>query len=106
MTATEERKEREKQVAETTFSQLGGGRAMAMLGGTASRDGSTLIVRVRAGRKVSAFTVAYDFGLDLYNLRFLRIRKFKVETVAEFTGIYSDQLRAIVEEQTGCFLSL
>ena len=96
-----------RQIVETIYMQIGAGRAMAMIGGSAISDTENLTLRIlfkaRASQSIKKFFIQYDNGADIYNVTFYT-RTDRV--VATETGIYADQLKRIIEKETGLYLSM
>ena len=90
--------------ANVTLQQLGGGRAMAMIGGTAMKDGSTLVVKFKAKAKNKAKIVNITLDAsDTYTMEFMT-NSGKV--VSSRDGLYAEDLRKVFEKETGLYLSL
>lgn len=105
-----------KEIANTILAQLGGGpsRLSAMVGAKnfgVSDQGLTFKIG-RNHRQINYVTIAYNAGLDLYDMKFESIRKKRnsyehtKKVVASFEGIYCDQLSELFTEATGMYLSL
>jgi len=52
------------------------------------------------------FRLELDEGHDLYNMVFMKIKRFDIVAVRRFDGIYADQLKEIFERETGLRLNL
>jgi hypothetical protein len=97
-----------KQVSQTILSQLGGGRFTVMTGAknfAYSNDGT---LSFRIGKNAAGFThvkIALN-GLDLYDMTFIKIRKYDIVKKETVNNIYCDQLRDIFEDRTGMYTSL
>lgn len=50
---------------------------------------------------VNRFEVAYNEGMDLYEVRFMRSRKGQMKVVANFTEVYADMMHTLFEQETG-----
>jgi hypothetical protein len=61
----------------------------------------TLCVKFKGSRKATLMYIAYNEGADLYDIKFKKLFKGVLKTVAEFDGIYNDQLTSIFEDFTG-----
>jgi len=98
------------QIAETILSQLGGlGRLTAMLGvrRVAPMDrGLVIRFAARARRRINSITVEFCRD-DTYRVEFWSIRlPADPVRVSEYSGIYADSLRELIEGETGLALSL
>ncbi len=94
-------------VAQTIFKQFGGGRAMAMIGGTPVADGNSLRIRfkTRAANGANFFKITLN-GMDTYDLEFGRVRGTTYKVIKTFNGAYNDMLRDIFRKETQLNLSL
>jgi hypothetical protein len=98
-------------VATTILAQLGGaGRLSAMIGAyNFMSDGPALIFKFRAqaSKGIKAIKVTLDPS-DTYTVRFWRIgnRGLNVQQVAEHSDVYADNLKTVIEYETGLRLSL
>lgn len=45
--------------------------------------------------------IEYDYGADLYNIEFYRIRKMEVKVDKRVEGVYADMLVEIIDGQVG-----
>ena len=62
----------------------------------------------RNAKRVTHIRVTLD-ATDTYTVEFIRVGRapmFKTTPVADFSGVYADQLHAIIEANTGLYLSL
>lgn len=98
------------QVVKTIFQQLGGGRAMAMIGGQAMAiDGNTLGIkwpsrhRARIGNYVE---ITYVPGADLYDMEFFNVSMKGKKTVKKFKRLSADMLQDTFENHTHWYLRL
>lgn len=102
-------------VAKTIQQQIGGP-AFVMMGaknlmstGSGPDEAGGLCWKIgRNAKGVTHVKVSLD-GMDLYTVRFIkqhRAPSFEVETLAEDTGVYFDQLHKMIEAGTGMYLSL
>jgi hypothetical protein len=95
------------QVAKTIMEQLGGGMFAVMTGAknfVGSSDGVSFKIGTNA-KKVSHVRVTLN-GSDLYDLKFLRIRGTSVQTVAEESDVYAEDLRKLFTANTGLYTRL
>jgi len=102
-----------KEIAQTILSQLGGNRFVAMTGAKNfgySSDGDDTILSFKIGRNATQtnyVTVRYNRGMDNYSMIFEAVRQkrktFEVtrKTIAEYKGVYCDQLQELFGETTG-----
>lgn len=95
-------------VAQTILAQLGGSRFAVMTGASSFASGPNgLTFRIPDANKLRARAVAITLtGRDDYDVEFVRVKGFEVETVAKHEGIYCDKLREVFEEATGLLTSL
>ncbi len=94
-------------IATTILSQIGN-KAIAMMGAKDFGDtGSGLRFKVRGSRKVNLVIVTLDPN-DTYTVEFKKYspRTFKCKDVSDFSGVYADNLHAILEAGTGLYTSL
>lgn len=97
------------QIARTIIDQLGKG-ALFMLGAQHLVDlGNGLQFRIRGSKRANTIMIELDQGQDLYNIRILKIGRapgYKVTEVANHKGLFADQLRPVIEQATGLYMSL
>ena len=93
-------------VAETIRQQLGN-KALFMLGAKALCGGlDSLSFKIgRNDKGVTHIRIRLTPD-DLYNVEFLRIRRFEIETLASCDGIYADMLHSVIESETGLYTSM
>ena len=95
--------------AKTLLKQLGGRRFMMMVGAKGiARDKDGLHMKIgRNSKSISHVVIDYNRGRDLYDMKFLRVRKsgsqMKVKTIKHVKGIYADQLHDTFEKHTGLY---
>lgn len=96
-------------IAQTIIDQLGKG-ALFMLGAKNLVDlGNGLQFRIRGSHKANTVMIELDQGQDLYNVRILKIGRapgYKITEVANLSGLFADQLRSVIEQHTGLYMSL
>jgi len=103
--------EKNRKIAQTINSQIGN-KAFYLLGalnkayGVNEENQTYLSFKIRGSKKVSHIRITYLEGIDLYKTEFLKCRKDTIKTVSEFSEIYCDQLREIIEKETGLYTSL
>ena len=91
--------------AKTLLQQLGGRRFMMMVGAkNLGRDNKGLHMKIgRNSKSISHVVINYNRGKDLYDMKFLRVRKGKVKVVNKVVGVYADQLNNTFEKNTGLY---
>ena len=99
-------------VPETILTQLGGKRFITMTGARKfTADGENKLIftlpRNAAKRNISRVTVRLDWS-DTYTISFYSFdyKNMKVCQVAEYEGIYFDQLQDIFTQETGLYTKL
>jgi len=96
-------------IAQTIIDQLGKG-ALYMFGAKDLLDlGNGLQFRIRGSKRANTIMIELDQGADLYNLRILKIGRapgYKITEVANVSGLFADQLRPVIEQHTGLYMSL
>ena len=103
-----------QQIAKTIGQQLGGlGKVSSMIGATnfmSHREGA-LSFRFKAkalqvnGKAPNYIKITLDPS-DLYTVEFGRVHGLKYTVVQTDEGVYCDQLRPLIEQTTGLYLSL
>ena len=98
------------QVAKTILSQIGGG-ALYMIGAKnkIAVDEQRGGVQFRTGRTAAGkanFVQIVLTGADLYNIVFKRIHGMSIKAVAEYKGMFADQMNELIERETGLYTSL
>jgi len=95
------------QIAETLYNQIGR-QAFVMLGaknlGYTDKGISFKIGRNAEG--VTHISINYNYGQDLYEMKFYAIRGASCKVKAEYEGVYADQLHTLIEKATGLYTSL
>lgn len=97
-------------VASTTLLQLGGSnRLSAMIGAhnfTSDKDG-TLGFHFKSCKKANIVRIELNAS-DLYNIRFYKYNKKTLDCpeVHTLNDIYAEDLKRLIEEYTGLYLSL
>lgn len=98
-------------IATTILEQLGGaGRLVAMMGARNFLDlGDGLQFKLGRGaaNKATHLTITLTAD-DLYTVRFQRVAKRGLEISEKGTteGVYADQIRGLIERETGMYLSI
>jgi hypothetical protein len=99
------------QIAETTLQQLGGsGRLSAMIGASKfahSKDGA-LTFHFKGFKKANVIKIELDKANDVYVVSFYKYNQktFDCPMVAQYTWVYADDLKNVIEIYTGLHLSL
>ena len=101
-------------IADTILQQLGGKRFIAITGvHDIHTNGDDLVMSlIKNQSKASRLQIKYDFGMDLYIMRFYRETggkfnknydwiKHEIKEIKTFDEIYFDQLTTIFREFTG-----
>ena len=97
------------QIESTVFAQIGGVRAMVMIGGTVQighgKPELQVKFKARATGGINYLKIALQ-GDDTYTVTLSRVT-IKGESVKlNLTGVYADQLVEIFERHTGLYLSV
>jgi hypothetical protein len=110
MTTTQELKP-----ADITLRQLGGSRRLkAMINGRdfmSDNDGRTLVFTFSSCRKANRIRITLN-ALDLYDVDFIKVGRLNrktfevpVKTTGSVENVYAEDLRRVIEEFTGLYLS-
>lgn len=99
--------ERRKEIANTIYKQLGGGKFSAMTGAknfVFTESG----LQFKIGRNSKGINfVKIDYNAkDLYDVEFGKVRSTNYKTIKKFSDVYNDQLVSIFEETTGLYTHL
>lgn len=103
-----------KEIAGTILKQLGGQKFIIMVGAhalgcqTEENGNTTMTCRFKGSKKANYIKVTLN-AMDTYDVKFLKLGrapKFKITEVAEFDGIYYDQLQKIFTDVTGLYTHL
>jgi uncharacterized protein YwlG (UPF0340 family) len=98
------------QIAKTIVDQLGGMGLLRLLLGTRQVLFNDQGIRfdIHGCKKINCIKIEYNAGTDLYDVKFLRNNpsayQLGLHAVAEYDEIYADQLRELIESETGLFL--
>ena len=98
-------------IPETILQQLGGKRFQVMTGAkNFMADGERKLIftipRGSAKNNIVRVTIELDW-MDLYIVKFYRFgANLKVELVAEYQGVYFDQLQELFTHETGLYTKL
>lgn len=96
-------------VPETTLKQLGGpGRLSVMIGAHSfTQNDNTLSFKFKARAKNGSNCILVTLEpSDTYKVKFVSIRGASFKLKGEFEDIYADNLRSLIEQETGLALSL
>ena len=95
------------QIAKTIAAQLGGtGRLSVMINARDFvADEAALMFRFSGSRKMNKIRISLN-SLDLYDVDFYKLAKYDCKTVKSIENVYSEDLKRIIEAETGLFLSL
>ncbi len=96
-------------IPETTLEQLGGaGRLCAMIGAhTFTQSDKTLTFKFKARAKNGANCIQVTLDpSDTYTVKFYSLRGLSMKVKGEFSDVYNDCLRRVIESETGLYLSL
>jgi len=98
-----------QEIAQEIAAQLGGARRLKIMTGAdlySDNENRTLIIRTRVrGAKANYIRIRLT-SMDLYDMEFFKGHGGSLKPIAEFSGIYNDQLKGIFERTTGLRLSL
>ena len=98
------------QVATTILEQLGGNKFIAMTGAkNLSGDEDGLNFKIgRNNSKANVVRINYNYGKDLYQVRFLKwdSKTCQMVELKVYEDVYCDMLQSIFTEYTGLFTSL
>lgn len=94
------------EVANTIIQRIGR-RALYMIGAKDLVGGNNYLAFkvMRNAKGISGIRITLDAS-DTYTVEFLKFSKCEVKTVSQFEGVYFDQLRDLIESETGLFTSL
>jgi len=92
-------------VANTIRDQVGRMALMMMGASMLSGDHRSLQFRIKGSPKVNSIRIVLDPS-DTYTVQFWRLRGINAKLVSEFNDIYAENLRGLIEKETGLYLSL
>ena len=92
-------------VYEIILQQLGGGQFIAMTGARLFHDGEKFIAKIKGSRKCNHLEISLN-SMDLYDIRFCKIGRYEVKKDQTFNNIYFDDMKELIEQETGLCLSL
>jgi len=94
------------ETAHQIIAQLGGRKFAAMTGATFMTDGdNTLVVKFKGSRKANIMNVSLN-SLDLYDVKISKYAKMNINTVAEYSNVYGEDLREMFTAVTGLYTNL
>ena len=93
-------------VAQTILEQLGGSKFKAMVGTTALYTASrTLAFDFKGSKKANVCSITLT-PMDLYEVKFYKVRGTQVKAISKYDDIYNDMLTSVFERETGLYTSL
>jgi hypothetical protein len=96
------------EIAKTIIEQLGGtGRLSVMIGANAFvADTNNVMFGFKGCRKFNKIRITLN-GLDLYDVELMKYSPSKLEITKTETveNVYADQMKELIEDRTGLFLS-
>jgi hypothetical protein len=96
------------QIAQTILSQLGGGKFLAMTGAKSLvASENSLTFRIGRNKSKSNYVqIIYNYGKDLYEMRFGYVSMKGLKEHKRIDEVYCDQLQDLFTEHTGLYTSL
>lgn len=100
------------EVANEILRQIGGaGRVKAMIGVTDfyadKKKDNFLGIRFQARAKAGINCIKITLNaMDLYDVDFVRVSAAELTTVSTLNGVYAEDLKRLIEAETGLYLSL
>lgn len=95
-------------IAATIVEQLGGLGLLRLLLGTHKVvfDAKGIHFDIQGCAKINRIQIAYRESVDLYRITFFHYRPSKtaLDLIADYEEVYADQLREMIESETGLFL--
>lgn len=102
--------------ADIILSQLGGSRRLNIMIGAkdffSDDNGATLIFRFAMCKTANRMRITLN-GSDLYDVKFEKVGRLNMKTfnvpvtvAGEFSDVYAEDLKGLIESQTGLYLSL
>ena len=106
----------EMKPADIILQQLGGARRLAIMIGAkdffSDDNGATLIFRFAMCETSNRIRIKLN-GLDLYDVKFEKVGRLNrktfnipVSVAAEFENVYAEDLKGLIERETGLYLSM
>jgi hypothetical protein len=107
-----------QQIATTILSQLGGTNKLSAMINAKNfiHDNNSLTFQFSGNKKINYITIELN-SLDLYNVTFKKFTAGRLtksydwidpkwKTVTEYNNVYAEQLKELIERETGLYLSL
>ena len=93
--------------AEIILQQLGGsGRLGAMVGANNfATSGPDLQFRIKGSRKINHIKIELN-SMDLYDITFSKLGRVDFKTVSQLDSIYAEDMKRLIESETGLYLSM
>ena len=93
-------------IAKEILRQLNANRLRAMIGANNFCDlGNALSFRFK-GSNVSNYIEIRLNSMDMYDISFMKIRGIKLKETGEFKDIGVDNMKSVIEQHTGLYLTL
>jgi hypothetical protein len=85
-----------------------GSKALYMLGAkNLAGDTNSLSFKISGSKFFTHIRISISLNsLDLYDVTFIKIRKFDIVNKKEVKGIYNDMLHKVIEQETGLYTSI
>ncbi len=109
-------KEYAKEIAQTSYTQLGGSKFTTMTGAKLSysinsKDQPVLHCKLPADIKIknniNLVLITYNIGLDLYEYTFMNTRKAtEKQIIKQINDVYAEDLIPLFEQETGLYCYL
>jgi hypothetical protein len=97
---------RNQEIAETILKQLGGhARLTAMIGARNFTAGESALGFHINCKKFNSITITLDTN-DTYSVRFVKFSGYTIRDEKTVSDIYVEQLKEVIEHETGLYLSL
>lgn len=98
------------ETTQTINQALGGLKQVRMMIGASAiletESGVSIRFKARAKDSINLLSINYDGGQDLFDIDFQRSSVRGVKTVDTFKGIFTEDMKQIIEQRTGLYLSL
>lgn len=92
-----------QEVAKTILQQLGGSKFTTMIGAKNlgfTSDSLSFKISAKCLNKATHCKITLN-SMDLYDMKFYKIRGVDISEVGEVTGLFADQLQQIFTDKTG-----
>ena len=100
---------RNREIAETIALQLGGLRRLGVMVDLKFAEvvpnGLAFRFKARAAKRINHIAIKLEPS-DTYTVEFWSVRAGACRKVSEYSDVYADSLRRIIESETGLYLSL